>query len=122
MKNWITLALVAGMLSACSNDDTGPATTPGAGGGSAGITITAPENGATVAGDSVTVEYRVLPSPSGDHVHVFVDDRKPEVLRKLEGSYEVTGLEPGEHMIVIKEVNAGHTPTGQEAMVTVLAQ
>ena len=117
MKNWAILLVIAGMLLACSKNDGDSAMAPaGMADKPAGVTITAPADQSEINGNSVTVTYEVNPSPSGDHIHIYVDDRKPDILRKLKGSYEVTDLAPGEHTITVKEVNAGHTPTGHEAV------
>lgn len=124
MGRQVAVLIAAVLLAAgCSKTDDAAKTTPStATGGATGIKIASPADNATITGNSVTVEYEVKPSSNGDHIHIYVDDRKPDVLRQLKGSYEVTDLTPGTHAIVIKEVNAGHTPTGHDATVHVTVQ
>ncbi len=117
-RNYSVFIIVAALMLACSKGDSSktPAASATAG-GSVGVKILMPVDRSKINADSVTVTYEVKPSPNGDHIHVYVDDRKPDVLRKLKGDYDIAGLTPGEHTVAIKEVNAGHTPTGHDAVV-----
>jgi Big-like domain-containing protein len=91
-----------------------------AGGAQGSVSITAPKDGSEVAaGQPVEVKYSVKPGPHGNHVHLYVDGKQTEVLRKLKGSYTLKDLTPGKHSIAIKVVDAGHTPTGVEGSVSV---
>lgn len=118
----VILAIVV-LLTACSDKEQ---ETKGASDAApvaeASITIVSPAEGAMLDTNSVEVEYEVMPSQQGDHVHLYVDNRKPDILRKLKGKHMVTDLDTGKHTIVIKEVNAGHTATGHEATVNVVVQ
>jgi len=84
------------------------------------VTITAPLDGATLdsMGDNHLI-YEVEPGPRGDHVHVYADDQEIGILRKLEGSYPLTGLSMGKRAICIKVVNKAHVPVGIEQCVRV---
>jgi hypothetical protein len=87
------------------------------------VTILAPASGAKVqAGQPVALEYRVVPGPQGDHVHVYVDGTEVAVVKQLEGSYQVAPLEAGPHELAIKIVNRGHVPIGVESSVKVEAR
>ena len=68
------------------------------------------------------MKYKVTKSPNGDHVHISVDNGNPDVVRKLEGTYQVGPLSPGDHTITIKEATSNHSPTGVEASIHVKAQ
>ena len=124
MRTWLAMVIIAGMLLACSDGDEsgGDGAAPAGSGGTASIKIISPMDNSKVSAGTVAVQYEVRPSPSGDHIHMYVDDRKPDVLRRLKGTYDVEDLSPGEHTITIKEANAGHTPTGHEASVHIVAE
>ena len=68
------------------------------------------------------MKYKVTKSPDGNHVHIFVDNGKPEVVRQMEGTYQVGPLSPGDHTITIMEVTSNHSPTGVKAMTHVKAE
>jgi hypothetical protein len=93
---------------------------PAAAQGQGKVTIAAPLDGATLdsLGDNHLV-YEVEPGPRGDHVHVYADDQEIGILRKLKGSYSLTGLSMGKHAICIKVVNKAHVPVGIEQCVQV---
>jgi hypothetical protein len=84
------------------------------------VTIHAPQDGAELAtGEPVTLKYKVVPGPRGDHVHVYVNGGEVAILRELDGSYVVGPLGPGRHELAIKVVNRAHVPIGVESSVTV---
>lgn len=84
------------------------------------VKITAPADGAQLdAMAQHQVVYDVMPGPTGDHSHLYVDNREVAVLRQLKGSYALTALAPGQHAICIRVVNKGHTPIGVEQCVNV---
>jgi hypothetical protein len=86
----------------------------------ASVTIYEPQDGAQLtAGEPVTLTFKVVPGPQGDHVHVYVDGREVAILRKLEGSYAVGPLTPGHHALAIKVVNRAHVPIGVESSIAV---
>lgn len=87
------------------------------------VKIYAPRDGATVPADKpVAVEYEASLSPRGDHLHVTVDGGKPDIVKQLKGTRTVGPLSPGEHTILVTEVTREHTPTGNDASVTVTAK
>ncbi len=65
------------------------------------------------------VVYEVMPGPTGDHTHLYVDNKEAAILRQLKGSYALETLSPGQHNICIKIVNKGHTSIGVEQCVKV---
>lgn len=84
------------------------------------VKITSPADGAKL--DAMAphqVVYDVIPGPTGDHSHLYVDNKEVAVLRQLKGSYTFAALAPGQHAICIKVVNKGHTPIGVEQCVKV---
>lgn len=89
------------------------------------VSITSPKNGSTVmAGSMVKLTYNVKLGPDGNHLHIYVDDQKPMIVREVTGcpcSVELPALSKGQHTIVVKEARADHSLTGLQAstMVTV---
>jgi hypothetical protein len=84
------------------------------------VIIQAPQDGAALAaGEPVELQYKVVPGPRGDHIHVYVDGAEVAILRELEGTYTVAPQGPGPHELAIKVVNRAHVPIGVESAVTV---
>lgn len=85
------------------------------------ITIISPKDGAQLeSGSGNELEYNVELSPNGNHLHVYVDDGDPMIVRSVSGcpcSVSLPDLEPGEHEIVVKEATSSHAMTGVEASV-----
>lgn len=85
------------------------------------ISILSPKDGATVMGSAQNaLEFNLKQSPQGHHLHVYVDDNKPIIVRQVTGcpcKVELPALSPGQHTVVVKEATAGHAPTGVEATV-----
>jgi hypothetical protein len=86
----------------------------------ASVIISEPKDGAQLnGGEQVTLKYKVVPGPQGDHVHVYVDGEEVAILRELEGSYAVGPLTPGRHKVGIKVVNRAHVPIGVASSVAI---
>ncbi|MEA3278462.1 MAG: hypothetical protein U9Q81_24830 [Pseudomonadota bacterium] len=84
------------------------------------VTISEPQDGAQLnGGEQVTLGYKVVPGPQGDHVHVYVDGEEVSILRELEGSYAIGPVTPGRHELAIKVVNRAHVPIGVESSIAV---
>lgn len=87
------------------------------------ITINSPANGATVSATAkVPVNYEAMLGAKGDHLHLYVDDKRIDVLRQLKGSTELNALVPGKHKICLSENTKWHMATGLETCVEVTAQ
>jgi hypothetical protein len=87
------------------------------------ITINSPANGAMVsAKDNVVVNYDAMLGPGGDHLHLYVDGDRIDVLRQLKGSADLDALAPGKHKICLAENTKSHVATGVETCVDVTAQ
>lgn len=86
------------------------------------ITVSSPADGAKLKADAENkVVYEIVPGPTGDHFHMYVDG-KEDVVRSLKGSYALPKLAPGSHTITLKVVTKGHVPTGLEKSIKVTAQ
>lgn len=87
------------------------------------ITINSPANGTMVSAiKKVPVSYEAMLSPKGDHLHLYVDDKRIDVLRQLKGNTELDALAPGKHKICISENTKSHMATGVEGCVDVTSQ
>lgn len=87
------------------------------------ITINSPTNGAMVSTTvTVPVNYEAMLGPKGDHLHLYVDDKRIDVLRQLKGSAELKPLAPGKHKICLTENSKWHMSTGLETCVEVISQ
>jgi len=86
------------------------------------ITITSPANGAMLAsGSGNKLDFNVHLGPTGNHVHIYVDDQSPIVYRDVAHcpcSIDLPSLSSGKHTIVIKEATVSHALTGVQASVT----
>lgn len=101
--------------------DKGSSGSTGGAGGS--IQITAPKDGATIDGRARNdMVFDVHPSPSGNHLHFYIDNGKPDIVREWKGSYTLPALALGKHEICIKEATAGHVLTGLQKCITVTAK
>jgi hypothetical protein len=90
------------------------------------ISITAPANGAVLSsGSGDKLEFNVHLGPTGNHVHIYVDDQSPIIDRDIHNcpcSIDLPMLSPGKHTIAIKEATVSHALTGVEGTVTVTVQ
>jgi hypothetical protein len=87
------------------------------------ITILSPKDGAQLSsGSGNKLEYNVQLSPNGNHLHVYIDNGDPIIVRSVTGcpcSITLPDLAPGKHDIVVKEATASHAMTGVEAYTSV---
>lgn len=115
-----TTVVALSLLAACGGDSDATA----GGGSSPSVTITSPDDGATVGGDvEVTWDSSVElgPPESGlEHVHVFVDGQSDDYTVVGGNSFTVEGLSPGEHTIDVTLQHADHSPAGGEDSVEVM--
>jgi hypothetical protein len=87
------------------------------------ITISAPADKATVGqNDDVEITYAATLGPSGDHLHLYLDDKRVDVLHQLKGKADVGLIPPGVHKICLAENTSGHVPTGVESCITVTSK
>jgi hypothetical protein len=77
------------------------------------VDISAPADGARIdAKAQIKLDYDIALGGEGDHAHLYVDDRRIAMLRKMKDSYMIFPLDPGIREICIKVVNSNHTPIG----------
>lgn len=86
----------------------------------ASLQILSPRDGAKLMSKNDNlIKFEATPGPKGDHVHIYVDDKDPIVLRQLKGQYAFKNLEVGTRNICIKLVDKNHTPVGVEKCIKV---
>jgi len=89
---------------------------------SGSITIIKPTNGETLkSGSNNVLEYNVKLSPTGNHLHIYIDDQSPIIVRKVTMcpcSMDLPTLSPGKHTIAVKEATVNHALTGLESSVS----
>lgn len=89
---------------------------------SGSVEILSPKNGQTVDGhDGVELKYNVTLSPTGNHLHVYVDRRRPIIDHNVSGcpcTLKLPMLSPGKHRVAVKEATVHHHLTGVGKTVT----
>jgi hypothetical protein len=87
------------------------------------ITIKSPASDAMFSiKDKVPIEYEAVLGPNGNHLHLYVDGKRVDVLRQLKGTAVVGPLYAGRHHICLTENTITHAPIGVETCVDVSAQ
>ena len=118
------------LLGACGSETSGSddtsATEAGGGGGGSSITIESPEDGAEIPA-SFTVELSTdeelsMSDSEALHVHLVYDGNEQESDMIDSESFDVTGLESGEHTITASLRDSAHAPTGPEDAITVMVE
>ncbi len=84
------------------------------------VTITSPAAGATV-GEKMKLTYEAQPGPEGDHLHLYVDGKRVDVIHQLKGTTEVS-LSPGSHHVCLEVDTKGHMPASQQTCIDVSAK
>jgi hypothetical protein len=87
------------------------------------VTIISPKNGEALPGATGNkLEFKLSLSPSGNHVHIYVDDQDPIIDRDVSRcpcTIALPKLSSGKHNITVKEATSGHALTGVQDAVTV---
>lgn len=87
------------------------------------ITIASPADNTVVnAKAKVMVEYEAMLGPNGDHLHLYVDGKRIDVLRQLKGKAELDALPTGKHKVCLAENTKAHVVTGVETCVNLTSQ
>ena len=87
------------------------------------ITITAPANNAVVnQHKNVELSYEVVPGPDDDHLHLYLDNKRVDVLHLMKGKADVGMLNPGKHHICLVVSTKGHVATGVEECIDVISK
>ena len=87
------------------------------------ITISSPANGATVSSQNkVPLTYEAMLGKNGDHLHLYVDGNRVDILRQTKATTELDALSPGKHHICLEVNTKAHVSTGVESCVDVTAK
>jgi hypothetical protein len=87
------------------------------------ITISSPANGAVVhAGEKVPLSYAAMLGKGGDHMHLYVDGNRVDILRETKATTDLAALSPGKHHICLEVNTKGHVPTGVESCIDVTSK
>jgi hypothetical protein len=87
------------------------------------ITISAPSDGAMVGqNDDVEITYEAVLGPDGDHLHLYLDNKRIDVLHQLKGKADVGLIPTGKHRICLAENTSSHVPTGLETCIDVTSK
>lgn len=87
------------------------------------VTISSPASGAMFsAKNKILIDYELTPSSNGDHLHLNVDGKREDILRKMKGTADVGSLSKGKHTICLYENTKSHAPTGAESCVDVVVE
>lgn len=86
----------------------------------ASIKILSPLDGETLFRSAKNrINFEASPGLTGDHIHLYIDDKDPVVLHQLNGNYTFPKLEAGNRDICLKLVDKNHTPIGVDKCVKV---
>ena len=87
------------------------------------ITILSPAKDAMFSvRNKVPVKYEAVLGPDGNHLHLYVDGKRVDILRQTKGTAELDPLSAGKHHICLTVNTITHAPTGVETCVDVSAQ
>lgn len=87
------------------------------------ITISSPMNGAQVSPhDQVELNYEAVLGPDGDHLHLYLDGKRIDVIRPVKGTASVGMLSPGKHHICLEVNTKAHVSTGVENCIDVTSK
>jgi len=87
------------------------------------ITISSPTNGSMVSSkDKVPVVYVAMLGATGDHLHLYVDGKRVDVLHQTKGSTDLDALPAGKHHVCLTVNTSSHAPTGVETCVDITSQ
>ncbi len=84
------------------------------------VKIVYPENGASV-GQSMKLEFEAQPGSEGDHLHLYVDGKRVDVIHQLMGSTMVS-LTPGSHHVCLEVNTKAHVAVSPQTCIDVTAK
>lgn len=87
------------------------------------IQISSPADNAEIEGKTKNeVVFDVRHSPDGNHLHFYVDNGDPTIVRHWKGSFTLPALPPGKHTVCIKEAMVNHVLTGLQKCISLNAK
>lgn len=87
------------------------------------VTITTPANNTAVSkGNNVELSYEATPGPEGDHIHLYLDGRRVDVLHQMKGRADLGMLDAGKHHVCLTMNTRSHAPVGAEACIDIISK
>lgn len=88
------------------------------------VTISSPADGAKVMRSARNeIKFDVASTPNADHVHIYVDNKDPIIVKKLKGSLALEKLSAGQHDICVKVADKNHALlAGAEKCIMITAE
>ena len=88
------------------------------------ITILSPHDGEEVsAGKPLIVSFEAVWGPNGNHLHLYLDNHRLDVIRVPKGSEDIGQyVMAGKHVICLEIETSWHISTGVKQCVTVTAK
>lgn len=87
------------------------------------VAISSPPDGSIFKQtDAVELMYEAQPGTDGDHLHLYLDEKRIDVIRPLKGTASVGTLMPGKHHIYLTVNTKAHAPTGASSCIDVAAK
>lgn len=87
------------------------------------INIWSPLSGEEVSTKhKVPISYESILGSDGDHLHLYVDGKRVDILREKNGTAEVGPLALGKHHICLEENTKAHVSTGVQTCVDVVSK
>lgn len=124
--NLFALVMIAALplaVGACSKGEHAKTAAPAAAATSTpgSVSIVSPKDGAVLAsGSGIKMTYNVHLSPTGNHLHIYVDGKPPIIDRDVSGcpcSLTLPDMAAGAHEVDVKEATVNHHLTGVAAVV-----
>ena len=123
--NLFVLVMISALslgIGACSKGEHDKTAAPAATSSATGsVSIVSPKDGAVLAsGSGVKLSYNVHLSPTGNHLHIYVDDKAPIIDRDVSGcpcSLTLPDMAAGPHQVAVKEATVNHHLTGVASVV-----
>lgn len=113
LKRWPALLFGALWLGACGDSDLNIPDRNSLGMSQPLIEIYSPVGDQPLPADTpFMLEYAVLRSADGHHIKIRIDDRRPQMVVKLEGKHRIQGLPAGKHRLQIIEYTKDGRKTG----------
>lgn len=87
------------------------------------VTILSPADGAVVSTkDKVTISYEAEMGSKGNHLHLYLDGRRVEVLRQAKGTADMSVPMAGKHEVCLEIETSWHFSTDVKQCIHVTAQ
>jgi hypothetical protein len=115
------LMVVPLSMTACNKSEKSKEVAAPAAATAGSVTILSPkDNEVLESGTGIKLTYDVHLSPTGNHLHIYVDDQSPVISHDVTAcpcSISLPPLSAGPHEVAVKEATVSHALTGVESSV-----